>query len=319
MGKIVITPEDFQTAAVKYQKELLMLPIVALEQSTKYMTVMSGVAGKQVVGEADFNAQLAPYKASREGTANLDMKLRALETYLGNVVETFEPNQVVKTVFAGLSTLGDGLKNVPVTKLALASLARNLGRNLNSSLWKAKYSATGDTSADLFDGFDTITQNELTAGNLAAGKGNYKKLTSDITKENAVDVAKDIIMSLSPELREQDTFMFCDWDFYDKYCEAYKVTGAGLVYNTTYEQVSVEGSGKRCTLVPLANKTGSDFIHVTTKDNLLVGCDQMSDKERIQIDRFAPFLLTFSATMFFGVQFNTIDGRRMLVVDKRKD
>ncbi len=319
MGKIVITPEDFQTAAIKYQKELLMLPIVALEQSTQYMTVMSGVAGKQVVGEADFNAQFAPYKASRKGSTNLELKLRALETYLGNVVETFEPNQVVKTVFAGTSTLGDGQKNVPVTKLALASLARNLGRNLNSSLWKAKYSATGDTSADLFDGFDTITQSELTAGNLSAADGNYKKLTSEITKENAVDVAKDIIVSLTPELREQDTFMFCDWDFYDKYCEAYKATGAGLTYNNAYEQVFVEGSGKRCTLVPLANKSGSNFIHVTTKDNMLVGCDQMGDKERVQIDRFEPFLLTFSATMFFGVQFNTIDGRRMLVVDKRTE
>lgn len=317
MGKINITPEDFQVAAIKYRKELLMLPLIALQTSTKYMTVMSGIAGKEIIGEANFDSQFAPYKADRQGTANLDLKLRALETYFGNVVETFEPNQVVKTVFAGASTLGDSQKNVPVTKLALASLAKNLGANLNRVLWKAKYKATGDTSADLFDGFDTITEAELTATNLSADKKNYLKLTEEITDENAVDVAKSIIQAMTPELREQDTFMFCDYAFYDHYCEAYKATGAGFVYNKQYEQVTVEGSNHRCTLIPLANKEGSNFIHVTTKSNMLVGCDQMSDAENIQVDRFSPFILTFSATMFFGTQFNTIDGRRMLVVDKR--
>ena len=50
MGKINITPEDFQVAAIKYRKELLMLPIIALQTSTKYMTVMSGIAGKETIG-----------------------------------------------------------------------------------------------------------------------------------------------------------------------------------------------------------------------------------------------------------------------------
>lgn len=320
MGKITYNPEDFQVAAIKYRKELITLPIIALEASTKYMTVMPGIAGKEVFGAGNMDAQFAPYKANRNGNAGLAIDMRVLETYFGNVVETFEPNQAVKTVFAASAgTLGDSQKNAPLTKLALASLAKNLGKNLNKVLWNAKRNEGGDTSKELFDGFDTITQAELTATNLSADKKNYIKMTEDITNVNAVDVVKSWIQKMTPELREQDTLAFVPWKIYDNYCEAYKATGAGLQYNKTYEQIYVEGSNHKCTLVPMANKEGSDFVHITTKDNMLVGCDQMSDNERIQVDRFSPFELTFSAAMFFGTQFRSIDGRKMLVVDLRKN
>ena len=106
----IITPEEIQTAAIKYRKQLLMLPILGIRRSTQYMTEIPGVAGKLVVGEADFNAQFAPYKSSRTGTEDLHLNLRELETHLGNVVQKFEPNSVAKTVFAAGATKGDGQK-----------------------------------------------------------------------------------------------------------------------------------------------------------------------------------------------------------------
>ena len=48
---------------------------------------------------------------------------------------------------------------------------------------------------------------------------------------------------------------------------------------------------------------------------MLVGYDQMSDAEDILIDRFSSFILTYTATMFFGVQFESIDKRRLKVVE----
>lgn len=313
----IITPEEIQTAAIKYRKQLLMLPILGIRRSTQFMTEIPGVAGKFVIGEADFDAQFAPYKSSRTGTEDLHLNLRELETHLGNVVQKFEPNSVAKTVFAAGATKGDGQKNTPVALLALASIAKNLSRHLNNALWNATRNPSGDTTKDLFDGFDTITQKELTATNLSADKGNYYKMTEEITAENAVDVAKDIITALSPELREEDTFLYCSPEFYDNYCEAYKVTGAGLVYNKQYEQVYVEGSNRRCTLVPLANKSGSNFMHLTTKSNMLVGYDQMGDVEKVLVEKYEPFLLSYVATMYFGVQFHTLDKRMMMVVDLR--
>lgn len=318
-NKVTITPAELQTAAITYRKQLLLMPIIGIRRSTQYMTEVPGVAGKFVVGDADFDAQFAPYKSDRNGNKDLGLHLRELETHLGNVVQKFEPNSVAKTVFGSSITKGDGQKSTPIALLALGSIAKNLSRHLNNALWKASRNPSGDTTVDLFDGFDTITQKELTATELSAEKNNYYKMTEAITAENAVDVAKTILGKMTPELREEDTFMYCAPDFYDKYCEAYKVTGSGLVYNKQYEQVYVEGSNRRCTLVPLANKAGSNFIHVTTKQNMLVGYDQMSDVEKVLVEKYEPFLLSYVATMFFGVQIQSLDGRQLMVVDLRTE
>ncbi len=71
----------------------------------------------------------------------------------------------------------------------------------------------------------------------------------------------------------------------------------------------------RLTIVPLYNKMDSKFIHVTAKSNMLVGYDQMSDVESILVKEYEPFILSYIATMFFGVQFESIDYRRMKVIE----
>ena len=141
------------------------------------------------------------------------------------------------------------------------------------------------------------------------------KLTEEITTANAVDIAKEILFSLDPRLRAQDLIMYCSQDFADKYNEAYLLTHGGIVYNNKYDQTTVEGSNGRLTIVPLYNKMDSKFIHVTAKSNMLVGYDQMSDVESILVKEYEPFILSYIATMFFGVQFESIDYRRMKVIE----
>jgi hypothetical protein len=109
--------------------------------------------------------------------------------------------------------------------------------------------------------------------------------------------------------------MYCSQDFADKYNEAYLLTHGGIVYNNKYDQTTVEGSNGRLKIVPLYNKMDSKFIHVTTKSNMLVGYDQMSDVESILVKEYEPFILSYIATMFFGAQFESIDYRRMKVIE----
>jgi len=77
----------------------------------------------------------------------------------------------------------------------------------------------------------------------------------------------------------------------------------------------VEGSNGKLKFCPLYNKAGSKFMHVSTKSNMLVGYDQMGDVENVLIKEFAPFILSYIATMFFGVQFETIDKRRFKTIE----
>ena len=56
-------------------------------------------------------------------------------------------------------------------------------------------------------------------------------------------------------------------------------------------------------------------MHVTTKGNMLVGYDQMGDVENVMVKEYAPFILSYIATMFFGVQFETLDKRRFKTIE----
>jgi len=315
-GKLTFTLQDYQEAATKWRSDLLMLPIIGCQETLKYMTSRPGIRYKEQVGAISGDAQFGPYKPSRSTDFNLNIDYRTLETYLGSVVAKFEPNSAVSTLLGQIGdTKGDGQMQAPTAKHVLALIAKSLSEHLNEAIWAGRRNPNGDTTLDLFDGFDTITDSEITAGAIAAEEGNYMKLTDAITNDNAVDIAKEILFSLDPRLRAQDLYMFCTQQFADAYNESYLLTHGGINYNTKYGQETVEGSNGRLHLVPLFNKTNSKYIHICPKMNMLVGYDQMSDLESVMVKEYEPFILSYFATMFFGVQFESIDKRRFKVIE----
>lgn len=315
-GKLKFTLQDYQTAAIKYRKELLMLPIIGADETLKFMTGRPGIRYKENVGYMSGTAQFAPYKPKRKTDVDLNLEFRTLETYFGDVVADFEPNSAITTLLGAVAaTKGDGQKLAPTAKNVLALIAKGLSENLNNAIWKAKRNAEGDTTMDLFDGFDTITESEITAGTISAKNGNYMKLTEQITSASAVSIAKEILFSLDPHLRKETCYLYCTQDFADKYNEGYLLTHAGIPYNNQYQQTAVEGSSGKLILCPLVNKEGSKFMQVSPKYNMLYGYDQMGDVESIDVKEFAPFVLSYIATMFFGVQYESIDKRRLKVIE----
>ena len=316
MGKLTFTLQEYQEAATKYRSDLLMLPIIGIGETLKYMTERPGIRYKENVAAISGNAQFAPYKPSRRTDYNLNLDFRTLETYFGSVVANFEPNSAVSTLLGAMGdTKGEGQMQTPTAMHVLALIAKSLSENLNNAIWAGKRNANGDTTLDLFDGFDTITEADITDGKIAAEKGNYLKIDEALTTANAVDIAKQVLFSLDPRLRSQTCYMYCSQDFADKYNESYLLTHAGINYNSQYTQTVVEGSDGRLILCPLANKAGSKFIHVSPKLNMLVGYDQMGDVENVMVKEYEPFILSYIATMFFGVQFESVDKRRLKVVE----
>ena len=315
-GKLTFTLQEFQEAAAKWRADLLMLPIIGCQETLKFMTARPGIRYKENVGALSGDAQFGPYKPSRSTDFNLNVDYRTLETFMGSVVAKFEPNSAVSTLLGQVgATKGDGQMKAPTALHVLALIARGLSEHLNEAIWAGKRNAAGDTTMDLFDGFDTITTKEVTSGAIAAEEGNYMKLDEEITSANAVDIAKEILFSLDPRLRAQDLYMFCTQDFADKYNEGYLLSHGGINYNTQYSQTTVEGSNGRLHIVPMYNKIASKYIHICPKSNMLIGYDQMGDVESVMVKEYEPFILSYIATMFFGCQFESIDKRRFKVVE----
>lgn len=308
--------KDFQESARRYRKDLLRLPILGIADDLKFMTPRFGVTYSEVVGQSAFNSQFKPYKpGQKREVKNLDLKLRDLRTYFGAIDDDFDPNSAIQTILGhrAAQAVGDGLASTPTALEVLGLQAKSAGFELKMSLFPAVRDDNGNTTQDLFDGFDTITSKEIAAGNISAVKKNYIELQDKPNDNNAVRIAKSLLRAMSPELRAQECFLFCNQEFADSYNENYLQTHHGIVYNDKYNQVSVEGSYNRLTIVPLLGKMDSQYIHITPKSNMLVGMDQLSDLEKVRVGDYDPDLITLSMRMFFGVQFESIDHRRLLV------
>lgn len=318
MGKLIYTPEDYKDAAIKYRREILMTILQGVQATVQYMTGRPGIRYKERVGEADGEAQFAPYNPTEKSDFNLNLNYRDLETFFGSVVKEFEPNSAISTLLGDGATKGNGQAQTPTAKLVLQLMAKKLSWFLNNAIWKAKRNPAGKTSMDLFNGFDTITQSEIDATNISQAKGNYIKLSAALDFDNAVDIIQqEILFNLDDELRAQKCYLYCSQSVLDKYNVAYKLTTGAVPYNREFNHTAVEGSENKLIFCPLANKAGSDFIHVSPKSNMLVGYDTLGDVESIEVERFAPFVLSFIATMFFGTQFESIDKQRLFVADLR--
>ena len=316
---ISFSDEEYQKAAEKWRQQLLLLPMLSCKDSLRFMTGIPGIRNKEHVGTAKSNAQFGPYKADKNSSSTTEVKYRELETFFGNVCEDFEPNSVVTMLLGqNASFLGEGQKTAPSAKLVIASVLKSLGESLHNVLFTAKRNAEGDTSADLFNGFITIADAEVTAENISEAKGNLLKITTGFSEADALDVAKSIERKAHPVLRATEKFLYCSPEFADAYNDAYMLTHGGIVYNKKFEQAVVEWSNNKTTLAPLTCLAGSSKFFLAPKSNMLYGYDSLSDQERIQVDRFKPFMLTLSAAMFFGVQFYSIDPRMLLMVDVTK-
>lgn len=310
---VTITPEALATSAAKYRKELLMMPVIALKTSLDHMTLRIGVRGKETVGQLSGNMEMGPYDPARKDTSGVNAKGRVLETFFGSVIKEFEPNTVAKSIYGDAVLSGAGLTDTKIVQLVVAFLAKQVSKALNKALWSAVRKDDGTTSADLFNGFDTITATEIAAGNISVAKGNLFEFTAAITNNNAVDMLSSYYEAAADELQGEASKMFLPKAIYNAYNKDYQATNGSLPYNKEFKKTYLEGSDDLCELVPLSNKKDSPYIHLTTKGNMLVGVDQEGDEEKIGVEKHAAFILQFVMAMFFGVQFESISPERLLV------
>ena len=315
MATINITDVDLQKSAHLYRKELLIMPIIAAEATLKHMTGRAGVAGRETIGQLSGNIEIAPYDATRVDMTGVAITPRTLETFLGSVIKKFDLNEAAKTVYGSLVTQGEALTGLDLAHQILNYLAGQLGQNLNLAIWGARRNNSGTRTIDLFDGYDTITSDEITAGTIAAAEGNYKKLTAAIDENNALDILMGIYESADDNLQSVPTKLFVPVPVYRAYNKAYLSTFGSVLYNREYNKTFLEGTDNLCEIVPLVSKRNSNYIHLTTKTNMIYGYGDGLDAEKLAIEKHHEFLLSFVATMFFGVQFETISKERLFVAE----
>ena len=306
-GAVQITPDSLKTSGQKFRKDLIMIPVYALETALQYMQLRTGIRGKETIGKLTGKAEMGPYDPLRSSDGNVKIEGRELETYFGSTVIPFDPNSVQESIYDSEILKGEGLKNVPITVKVIALLLGQIGESLFNNLFTAVRTPNGTKTEDLFDGFQTIVNKEINAGNVTAAKGNLQVVEA-LTAQNAETVLKDFYFGADKKLKGVTTNFFMSITAYEKYCKAYQTNHGALPYNNQYDKVVLEGSRGLCTLVPLAN-VPENFYILSTKKNLVVGMNLKNEQDNFSVEKsnLSHFWLDFVAAMYFGVQFEAID------------
>ena len=292
------------------------MPIAALmDKALAHMTLHQGVCGDETVGALGSGAELRPYKSEKGATDTGKVVARTLTTFLGDVVEEFDPYLLFTTVYGEQFSDLTERKEAEIVKDLSLAMAKTISKKLGKALFTGVRNANGTTTATLFNGFDTIAATEIAASNIAAAKGNYIEV-DQITEVNAGDVLKSIYDAASDELVESDNLrMFVPKAvkrMYEKWCLA---EFGAVVYNTGYNKNYLHGTEENpVQIVGLSGMAGSNYIYLTTKENMLVGCDQRSSQEKVKIrEADNPKTVQFFMCMFFGVQFQMISSDYLIV------
>lgn len=312
-AKITITDQELSRSAVTYRMELLMLPYITLATAFQHFTPRPGVAGREVMGELGGDIELGPYDAQRKDDSGLDISPRTLETFLGNAVKRFDPNSVAKTVYGSLIAQGEELKNVDIAQQVLYYLTVKLAQSLRAQIWDAKRVDGGSKTSELFNGFDTITAADIAAGNVSEDKGNLIQLADPITQLNACDTLMSIWEKADENLRSIPTKMFVPFDLYNLYNRSYRDSFGAAAYNKEFKKTFLEGTDNLCELVPVSGKKQHKFITLTTQGNAVYGYGNGLADENIAVEKHHEFLLSYIATMYFGVQYQTVSKEFFLV------
>ena len=306
MGNLNVTTDELKKSATKFKTQLIITPVISANATLMHMTGRPGVAGREVVGQLSGDIEIGPYDPNRVDNNGMTITPRVLETYLGSVVKDFDPNSAAKTVWGLLTAQGDALKSADISMQVLTYLSANLGKALGACIWSAKRNESGTKTKDLFDGFDTITQQEIDGNNISTAAGNLHEFGAAISHTNAVEMLQAFYESAADELQSVKTKLYVSKDIYNAYKRDYAARFNAAPYNRTYEKVYLEGSDDLCEIVALSSKKGSPFVHLAPASNLLYGYGAGLADENIAIEKYKPFTLSYVATMYFGTQFESI-------------
>lgn len=294
----------------KLSPQLHAMAFVELQPLFAHLTPVYGIQGKATVGTSKSKAQLRPYRTAKDASFTGDILLREIETFLGDVVEEFDPQELWSTAYGAV--VSKKPTEADITKHMAMLMPMSVGEELAASIFTAKRKADGNTTMDLFDGFETIIDNDKVAGKISLANKNLVSL-GQINSANAVDMVKQFYRSCHRLLRRQKTKLYLPIEVYDMYNDCYQTDHGALPYNKEFKKTFVEGSDNKCELVPMEDMSGTRMI-LTTKRNMLVGMDRSSTHERVEVRRVDnPKVVQFFMMTYFGTQFRSVDEREMLV------
>ena len=108
---ITITEQVLLEQARKYDKTLRTLPMIAMQDTLQYVTVVPNVQGDLVLSLLKARSRWAPYRNNDDQNTKISIDPRILTTRLCSLEVKFDPNKVAGKLYQQRPNTGDALKD----------------------------------------------------------------------------------------------------------------------------------------------------------------------------------------------------------------
>lgn len=304
-----------QAYCEEHAPELIALA-VKNNELFEQMNVIAGVTDKYIMTALEFEKIFKPYAKAWDPAAGAKLTPRTGYVELGQVELEEEPQAYRKT-YLGKILKGTDPDQHPFERDFLEGISIRVSNDINDdlaffgdkSLKQNVDPAIAKSVKAINDGFFTIIDKEITAGNISVAKKNLI-LTGDINGTNAVAKLKAFYRkacTYNPALRRQNVKLYISHDVMDAYNDNYQALNGALPYNKEFEKTFLEGSAKRCELVPLSAMGTSKRIMLGPQMNFNILVDQVSDQEKVHVfSPGNPKVVGFYLAAAIGFEFTTL-------------
>ncbi len=308
--------------AVKKHKNLLQgVDVLSANEVLKHFTPIPGITDSIELGKVEGGSVSGKYIGKFEAGKNLGKIVPRRLVVRPVVMEVSdEPERYRRTYIAEVP---GALRTNHPFEIWLINHGHELASNdLLNAMFIAKYSVQEEKKniEDAFDGLGEIVNQGIRIGDIAKTEGNLFE-TGELTRVNVGDKLLEMFNSM-PETfkRKRNIKMFVSGKVGEMYDQWRKDEGV-VIIGMTEETAGTEyllGTRKRCELVRLPNlPDNSQFVMLTTKENVCYGFDKESDFRSIRPFMSGnPYLFTAAGKYLIGFQFVSVHKAEFCVNDR---
>jgi hypothetical protein len=306
-------------AVVKHKN--VMVPIDRLQANDvlKHCTPMPGITNSIVLGKVEGGTISKKYSGVFLGSDNLGKIVpRTLTVYPIVAEMSDEPERYRRSWITEVKGGLDPNKH-PFEVWLIQHGINIASEDLHNGLFIAKYDSDPKKKEleNSFDAWGTILENEKTAGNISIEKGNMFA-TGAMDATNIGQKLLDMWRAMPKTFRKKKAVLWVSEDLGDDYDDWLESETIQLPGTDESEIQYLKKTNKRVQIIRTnAFPEGSQFVLLTTKENMVYGYDKESDLTGMKA--FAsgnPYLFTATMKYVFGCQFVSIHPSELCINDQ---
>jgi len=324
-----ITVTNLTRAAVKYQKDIKMLPyaVLAVVLAEHGINLFPGVQYKDII--VSFLRKQGIAKPYFVGMTPADSDLGKIEESELVVEKAYASvsdniwNYVQKILVTPDEMLGKNkTKKHPFEVQTMMSIIRTFGEDIIDALFHAERD-TGDASPmGLFDGFETKVLAAISSGDITGGKGNYLETEAIIAPTSATDttpydILRDWLRAANPYLLKDGNLLLprsIARHAMDGLKNKTAQKAATFIDFMEYLNDDVDGNLKLARSLPMGS---GDRMYLTAPGNMDFGMNTLGDDTFVQIRNINadPNIVNYWIQADYGTRWRTFHEKKFFTND----